>query len=571
MKKTAIALAVIAAGAAGYFLTQNTTKTDSTYLEYIPADTLIFSGGLQDFPLKAFMRFAGTGMMPMDSEMFAQIKQRETTHTKFFVSLLQQFQQAMLQPETFTQVYGLPDSGKSFFYTIGAMPVMKIELASPDVFWKQLDAAEKESGFTHQIKEIDSMIYRAYRLMDKGINGQPMDLVFAEKGKVLTVTLTSFSKGHNAFKQALGLAKPEYSLADSGEVDDIIDKYHFDPRSLAYINQVELVKGLTTKDGNELAKQLSAVFALTGENPLSEFQSPECTQELQGIAKNWPRTVFGLTSLDIKPEQADMDVSIVAESNNKTIINGLKQLRGFIPSFVADDQNSLVALGLALNTDDVVAGLTDVWSDLQTPAYQCEPLAQVQRNLSQQSPAMLGMATGMASGLKGIAASILDLEFETAQQEPSISQIDALVSVSADKPEQLFNTLKTFVPMLANVELKPNGDPIDLSTLLPIPPQLNVKPLMALKGQHLVVYTTGKAQDLADNLSQEAVAENGVLSMAMDQGKLMKHVAKAAEISGQPVPKELQAINGDNRFSVSFDIQDEGIVIKESITYKTQK
>ena len=310
-------------------------------------------------------------------------------------------------------------------------------------------------------------------------------------------------------------------------------------------------------------------MALTGDNSLSEFQTPECANELQGIAKNWPRTVFGLTSLDITPEQASMDVSVIAESNNKSIINGLKQLRGFIPSFVAGSQDSLMSLGLALNTDDVVSGLTDVWSDLQTPAYQCEPLAQIQRKMSQQSPAMLGMATGMASGLKGIATSIVDIELDN-NQGPSISQLDALVSVSADKPEQLFNTLKTFVPMLANVELKPNGETIDLSTLLPIPPQVKAKPMLALKGQHLVIYTEGKGQQLTDDLSNEAVTDNGILGMAMDQGKLMKHIVKAAEISGQPIPKELDALNGDSRFFVSFDVQDEGVVIKESIVYKKQ-
>ncbi len=568
MKKTAIAVAVIAAaGAAGYFLSRNSTESDLTYLEYIPADTLVFSGALDDFPLKKFMSYSAGGMMPADSEAFDKLQRHETTHTKFFTALLKQFQRAMSEPETFTQAYGLADSGKSFFYTIGAVPVVKAELASPDAFWKQLDDAEKDSGFTHQIKETDGMIYRAYTLTDKGVNGQSTELVFAEKGKVLTATLTGLSDDPKTLRQALGLEKPERSLADSGEVDDIINQYHFDPRSVSYINQVELVKGLTTRDGNELAKQLSALTALTGENPLSEFQTPECAGELRGVARNWPRTVIGLTSLDITADRADMDVKVIAESNNKTIINGLKQLRGFIPGFVADNKDSLMSLGLALNSDDAVSGLTDVWSDLQTPAYQCEPLAQTQRRLSQQSPAMLGMVTGMTSGLKGIATSILGLELETTQGL-SVRQLDALVSVSAEKPEQLFNTLKTFVPMLADVELKPNGEPVDLTTLLPIPAQVKVKPMLALKGQHLVIYTQGKSRKLADDLSTEAVTDNGVLSVTMDQGKLMKRLARAAEISGQPVPEELDALKADNHFSVSLDVQDEGIVIKESIVYK---
>ncbi|MBM7071324.1 hypothetical protein JQC92_04610 [Shewanella sp. 202IG2-18] len=569
MKKAAIALAVVAAGAAGYWYTQNSSSTasDSVYLEYIPADTLMFSGSLEDFPLKDYINHTAASMMPMDTSAFDNLGEKESTHTKFLLSLLKQFQQAVTKPETFTQSYGLPDSGKSFMYTIGAMPVIKVELASPDAFWKHLDSAEKDSGFNHQIKELDGVIYRAYQLMDKDVNGKPMDLIFTEKDGVLTITLTGFTQDNSALKQAFSLVKPKHSLAKSGQLEQIIDKYDFDPRSVFYINQKALVKGITTTDGNEFAQQLTSMFALAGENPLSEFQTPECAQELQGIADNWPRTVAGLTALDILPDHAKMDVSVIAESNNKTMIDGLKKLRGFIPNFVANDKDSVMAMGLALNTSDVVSGLTDVWSDLQTPAYQCEPLAQMQQKLSQQSPAMLGMATGMAAGLKGIAASIIDLEFD-GTQGPSISQLDALVSVSADKPEQLFNKLKTFVPMLANVELKPNGEAVDLSTLLPIPPQLNIKPMLALKGQHLVLYTDVKGEKLADNLSNEAVTENGIISMAIDQGKLMKHLIKASELSGQPMPKELNMMKGNNQFKFSFDVQDDGIVIKESIVYK---
>lgn len=571
MKKAALALAVIAAGAAGYWYTQHSSTSasasDNHYLEYIPADTLMFSGSLEDFPLKDYITVSASGMMPMDISVFDKLKQNNTVHTKFFLALLEQFQQALTTPETFTQTYGLPDSGQSFLYTIGAMPVIKTELASAGAFWKQLDKAEQESGLTHQMKQLDGISYRAYQLMDKGINGQPMDLVFAEKDGVLTVTLTSLSNDQTAFKQALGLVKPARSLADSGEIDEIIEKYQFDPSSVTFINHFELVKGLTTTDGNELAKQLSAVFALKGENPLSEFQTPECAQDLQGIAANWPRTVGGMTSIDIQADQINMDVSFIVESKNKAIINGLKKLRGFIPGFVLNDQDSVLSLGLALNTNDVVSGLTDVWSDLQTPAYQCEPLAQLQRNLSEQSPAAIGMATGMIAGLKGVAASILDLDFDMSQGS-SVKQLDALVSVSADKPEQLFNTLKTFAPMLADVELKHNGEAVDLSTLLPIPPQMQIQPKLALKGQHLVIYTESKGERLADTLSNEAITENGLMTMAMDQSKLMRHVSKAAQAAGQPIPKQLEMMKGNNRVTVSFDVQDEGIVLKESLLYK---
>ena len=51
MKKAAIAVAIITAGAVGYWAVKNQSSSldSNPVLEYIPADTVIFSGSLADF------------------------------------------------------------------------------------------------------------------------------------------------------------------------------------------------------------------------------------------------------------------------------------------------------------------------------------------------------------------------------------------------------------------------------------------------------------------------------------------------------------------------------------------
>ena len=82
---------------------------------------------------------------------------------------------------------------------------------------------------------------------------------------------------------------------------------------------------------------------------------------------------------------------------------------------------------------------------------------------------MLGMFTGMANGVKGMSVSLLDFKMSTQDQEPKLESLDALVSLSAENPSMLFNMVKPFAPMLAEVQLADNGDATDLSPILMLP------------------------------------------------------------------------------------------------------
>ncbi|MBB1382669.1 hypothetical protein H5071_12095, partial [Shewanella sp. SR41-2] len=57
MNKMAIAAVVLAVGAGGYFLSQQGTSVvkNDPMLDYVPADTLAFSGQLVPFPLKDYL------------------------------------------------------------------------------------------------------------------------------------------------------------------------------------------------------------------------------------------------------------------------------------------------------------------------------------------------------------------------------------------------------------------------------------------------------------------------------------------------------------------------------------
>lgn len=565
MKKIVIAAAIIAAGAGAYWYTQHGSSSSASanpLLDYIPADTPVFTGQLKPFPLKNYLQSISSNYQQYSTDSLAQLGDLDSPMAKFFVSIYKQYMDGMKDPTALLKTFGLPNEIKPYFYTLGVVPVLKTDINQIDAFWAVLDKAEQESGYTHEKRTLAGIDYRAYSFAEEGSTDKA-DLLFAHKDGILTVTFSASSIEPEVLEMALGLKKPAQSLAASGMLQEIIKTHGFMDDSISFINHVEIVKAITSQDGNMLAKQLTKFLAEEGqgEDPLAQIRTPECRTELTAIAANWPRTVGGLTAFTSTEKESHMAASFVIESKNQAILTALQKMRGFIPAHLADINSTIFSMGLGIDVNEVAPSLTAIWDDLQKPQLTCAPLAELQAELSQQSPAMLGMFTGMANGVKGLSVSLLDYKMSSQDQEPKLESLDALISLTADNPSILFNMVKPFAPMLAELQVADNGEPTDLSPLLMLPPELNIKPMLAIKGQHLVVYSGDKGLALANKLASEKPSANGLYSMSADYGKMFTPVLTLLEMTGEPVPEELQALKDYNmRVQMSFDVNKQGLV-----------
>ncbi|MFB2656889.1 hypothetical protein [Shewanella xiamenensis] len=565
MKKIVIAAAIIAAGAGAYWYTQHGSSSSASanpLLDYIPADTPVFTGQLKPFPLKNYLQSISSNYQQYSTDSLAQLGDLDSPMAKFFVSIYKQYMDGMKDPTALLKTFGLPNEIKPYFYTLGVVPVLKTDINQIDAFWAVLDKAEQESGYTHEKRTLAGIDYRAYSFAEEGSTDKA-DLLFAHKDGILTVTFSASSIEPEVLEMALGLKKPAQSLAASGMLQEIIKTHGFMDDSISFINHVEIVKAITSQDGNMLAKQLTKFLAEEGqgEDPLAQIRTPECRTELTAIAANWPRTVGGLTAFTSTEKESHMAASFVIESKNQAILTALQKMRGFIPAHLADINSTIFSMGLGIDVNEVAPSLTAIWDDLQKPQLTCAPLAELQAELSQQSPAMLGMFTGMANGVKGLSVSLLDYKMSSQDQEPKLESLDALISLTTDNPSMLFNMVKPFAPMLAELQVADNGEPTDLSPLLMLPPELNIKPMLAIKGQHLVVYSGDKGLALANKLASEKPSANGLYSMSADYGKMFTPVLTLLEMTGEPVPEELQALKDYNmRVQMSFDVNKQGLV-----------
>lgn len=575
MKRTLIAGALITILAtAGYLFTQKTASSEHAILDYIPADTALFSGQLTPFPLRTYINSISYNYSQSPDELITALYENEhydptDIKVNFFFKLAQRYLESMENVDTFMTTFGLADDIQAYFYTLGMIPVFKMDVIDPDAIWALLDKAEDESGFSHEQGQIKQRDYRSYKLTEDSEQEQ-LTLIISQHNNIFTVTFNSSLNAPLLLENALGITPVENALANSTLVDDIISKHDFTNDAISYINHQAIVKAITSPEESLLGQHIAKLIALQEQDPLQIYQQPVCKKELTSIANNWPRTVFGFKQFDIKDDNATFDMSMVIESNNQTILTALTQMTGFIPDYVGDLNNTVLALGIGIDVGSLSPAISSLWNELQQPRYTCPPLQQAQSVIQQNNPAMLGVMTAMANGIKGISGAVMDYNLDESQNELAIKSLDAIISLSANNPRALYNIIATFRPELAGVKLPANGIIVELSSLIPITPMPGINPKLIIHKEHMVIFNGDKAEKVAVGLDNKPITATGIYSLSIDYSKAFTPLVTAAELSGQEVPQELKDMQDYNlRLNTGLQINEHGIETRSYVDLKS--
>jgi len=574
MKRILIAGALITAIAAGgYLLTQNNVSNEQTkpttfnkhaVLNYIPENTVIFSGQLAPFPVKRYINSMAYTYSDSPDDIIATIYadddyDPENTKLNFFLNLAQSYLENMQNADAFMATFGIAEEIQGYFYTLGIIPVFKIDVINPDAIWALLDKAEANSGFTHEQRQIKQRGYRAYMLSDE-TDQEQLELIISQHDNLLTITFDTGLTESLLLENALGITPVEQSIANSNILDNIIEKHGFTSQSISYINHKAIVQALTSPNESLLGQHIAKLMQPQDKNQLQIYQQPQCKMELNSIANNWPRTVFGFHQFDINNDKTTFDMSMVIESNNQTILSALTHLTGFIPEYVNDLNNTVLSFGIGLDISSLSSAINNIWYDLQQPAYACPPLQQMQTAIQQNNPAMLSVMTAMANSIKGISAAIIDYSLDENKSEMTIKSLDAIISLSANDPRALFNIISTFRPELADVKLPANGNIVALSSLVPFSPLPGLNPKLIMHKEHMVIFNGDKAEKIASSLGEKPISATGIYSISVDYSKAFTPLVTAAELSGQAVPSELEDLKNYNlRINTGLQINGQGI------------
>lgn len=563
-----IGVVVIAAAVGGYYANQEfNAGSGSDVLAYVPADSIAYVGQLEPYPIDEFIQGQKDYSAVLVAEIDINIKDSHySEEEKFFMSLEKSYFKSLADPATFRKTFGLPEKLKMISYFVGVIPVIRYEIIDEKALWSLLDNAEQESGFQHKEQTIDKLKYRVYEwsATDK-IN---LNLLVTYENGWATWAISYDKVDAEILKLVLGQAKPEKSLANTSILADMKKKHGFIDSTIGYISNQELITGVTTTDGNNLARMVTQINQIEGDNEFAEIQTPECQKEYASIAANWPQFVIGVRKQDI--ERGYFEIAFALESKNKKVLDALKSMQGFLPDYI--EETGVFGMGVGVDTTNLVAAYDAIRKDLLATPYKCKSLAKIQDGINQSNPAALGMATAMVNGIRGAAFGIDDIKLsKNASDNLVIDDLQAIASVSADDPNVLFNMARGFLPPPANqIVLPEDGSALDLTTIMPFPPEVRIKPMMKIQGKHLIIYSGKTGENLVSKLPAELNA-SGFYIFKADYSKLIELIKPFVE-EEHDLKEGLDMLEAMKmKIYLLLQVKDESIEIFEKAEMKLEK
>lgn len=565
MRKTLIAAAVIAAGAIAYYQFSGSDSAAALpELDYVPADTVLFSGQFKPVNVTDYLSSMGFGPQYYANPEFEQLLQQlideaaNPAQLKFLAALFRDYLAMLADSQNFSAKTGLKNETRNLVYMVGASPVLRMEVADADAFYAMFDRAEQESGFNHQAVSGANVSYRRYSFEQENIK---IDLLVTVKDGWSTLAITSERFTSADIEQLLAVAKPTKNFNSEKVVPKLVQKYQLNRDAVAFISFSELAKSLTTIDGNRLAQDIQAVFG-TQLDAIAQWRTDACQQDLAAITQSWPGIFFDGKLDYSNNRQTVIDSTMLLASENSNVLNALSSLRGYLPPHMQNNAGSgLFQLGLGLDPVQLSSAVGKVWAEMTEPAYSCQPMAELQQQLKQANPvAMLAMA-GMANGLQGMSLTVNNLKLDSSTMQPTA--VDALVTMSVSDARTFISGLAALNPALADIQLPQNGEDVALDQLVPQAGAFGVDARLKLAEDHVMVYSGTTARQQADAVAASKLEKNGLFSMGLDYAAFFNTLTQAMETTGQPVPDNFKALQEMNmKLVMSVDITTHGIQTK---------
>ncbi len=585
-------------------------------LSYVPADTIYFFGGLEPASLNDMLKIIEPQWEFMQPADFRKTINQQLHNNKdmppaakMLTGLFIEYLTAFKDLKTAQRILGVGDELDAVFYSVGTTPVMRIKLADTNAFNTFIKNTETIALVTPVQETHGELSLRTYSFSAPGTR-QPdspdAKLVISVDNNYALITLLTPLESETTRDAILGTKKPVDSLADVTLLKDLKSRHNFHPAYLGYVSHVEIVKGLTTPEGNEFGRMLGTLLktisaqkapeqtpARAGkdsgqtaiaqnepmaENPLAPIQTTACRTELLAITQTWPRTVFGYTELNLKEKPNKIAMRMLVENTDAAFMQQLQQLRGFIPEHIyKTESRPALGFGFGFNIDALTPVVSQIFTEFTQKDYQCQFLAEMKQGLIGSNPVLaLGMMTGMAAGVQGISAAILDVDaamnLDQKDTAPDIRSLDAIITISAKEPQRLLLMAANFQQGMPPIQLPADGTPIDFPIPLPTSDLGNVK--LALKGNHIVAYIGDKAEQLAQTMANDPLTATGMFALNINFGKYMRFIndfVQAADTAEGKISEQDKAMlegmaKVDMQFVESFDMTPQGIVLDATMT-----
>ena len=412
---------------------------------------------------------------------------------------------------------GIEPVTRSVFYGIGLLPAMRVEIADAVKLRAMLDRVERRAGVSagravHAGQD--------YRRIDLG----GADAVLAVSDQYLIAGLLADELFERDLPLLLGSADPQRSLADSGDIQQLIERHAFTGYGEGFIKLDELIAALLGEGAsrNREVMQALGIQAL----PISEG----CMQMTRQLVAGMPRLVMGIKSAD-----SDRLAARGIWQSSPGVSAYLQKLAAPVPG-VGATYDGLLAFGMGLDLPQLRNAIEALLRQVGKLGADCE---WVDPDMLQAVMPQLNLALGpMTAGIKGFNLQIDDLNIDPDTLEPVDVRAGLLAAV--DDPRGMFALGAMFNPALASLEVPQDGSFVELPRELGV--DTKAPPLKVAIRDHALLLLAGKASaDLASRLSNAVAVtpsplfavDYGVYRLVERFGGIMEQAAGRLETQGE--------------------------------------
>ncbi len=454
MKRIAVVVALLlAAAVAGWWwLAAERGPLDVTIaadapLRYVPADSPYVFATLAPMPEAVVARWeqdlarvVALWQAPMEQLR----RQVDSDGDPTLLALLALFEDefAGKSPRDALATLGLGPDLQMALYGLGALPVLRVQLAEPERLRGFLQRVEAAAGQRWPQAQVDGQPY--WQLADG--HGQFAGLV-AIVDRQLVASIAPLGADPAALRQILGLERPDRSLADSGELQQIAATHGLLAQFVGVVHSDRLLAALT---GPASTVDIAFLTALGIDKPRLEGA---CDGEWRALADTWPGMVFGYTRLE--PNRVDTRLLLPLRAD---LAAELQRLRAPMPGLAAIDEPPVAHVGLALQVGELPALVGRLADRVAQAPWQCESLQPLNEAFAQAQSLVVNPAVyAAAPAASSVHVALGEFRFDAGAQ--ALPDVSARLAIGSPNPAALLALASNALPSLRTLDLQPDGVP----------------------------------------------------------------------------------------------------------------
>jgi len=338
------------------------------------------------------------------------------------------------------QSTGFSRSALYAFYGIGDVPVIRIELSSPEAFKTFWTRVEKRAGVTTPVATVGKQNYWVI-----GGNAAKLHLLVAVEDKQVVTALAPANASEDLLKQLLGLTKPASNAVD--RLARIDSDNGYGEYGSGYVDLPKLFANVF--DGKnavtrEFAKALGSDAAA----------NPACASEFASLASQAPLASMGFTTYTAKEIRGGVDVQL-----SPGLLGALTALKQPVPGMDEQSDQSMFDMVLALPLQKWQSFVKGRAETAAAKTYECPALQSLNKFAQTAANPPVQMPPETASMLG----------FRVVLDKWDIGpQIAGRMLVASSNPAELAQKIQQTMPQFALKSIPTDGKPVAFD----LPPRL---------------------------------------------------------------------------------------------------